>query len=389
MKNVSSLDILFNASMRHSELPLFCGAVIKALPHDSVLFHNHLGIGLRYGYPLIQYKTIKGKAAIVCVGKGTESVWDFFARNNFDLTFHDTQECRYQLGMAKAYGFGKCRYNIKLNITAVPQGSEPKDAEFYMARFEDYMSRHVAGPWIQQHPIKGLFTMAGNDVANGGAFDFMTMTNNKDTNEFEKAKTAHEYLQRATSLLPSVVPKTLCDTPDFKAEMEIVRMQEEKKQAEKDRLRRQKELETFKEDYEQRITLSGTDKSLFNNIKAELVNLRTDDKGKQDIITGLLAKIDQIIAQMPQAGFHDAFKTAIVDYKLFETRVKAGLRKTPLDKLTQADKDFGAAKLQEAYDHDDKKSPKDWAVTTGRYFKKCVKIVGNDIATEWFTKLKR
>lgn len=228
MKNVSSLDILFNASMRHSELPLFCGAVIKALPHDSVLFHNHLGIGLRYGYPLIQYKTIKGKAAIVCVGKGTESVWDFFARNNFDLTFHDTQECRYQLGMAKAYGFGKCRYNIKLNITAVPQGSQPKDAEFYMARFEDYMSRHVAGPWIQQHPIKGLFTMAGNDVANGGAFDFMTMTNNKDTNEFEKAKTAHEYLQRATSLLPSVVPKTLCDTPDFKAEMEIVRMQEEK-----------------------------------------------------------------------------------------------------------------------------------------------------------------
>lgn len=56
--------------------------------------------------------------------------------------------------------------------------------------------------------------------------------------------------------------------------------------------------------------------------------------------------IDQIIAQMPQAGFQDAFKTAIVDYKLFETRVKAGLRKTPLDKLTQADKDFGAAKLQ-------------------------------------------
>lgn len=305
------------------------------------------------------------------------------------LTFHNTPECRHQLGMAKAYGFGKCRYNIKLNITAVSQGSQPKDAEYYMATFEDYMSRHVAGPWIQQQPIKELFTMAGNDVANGGAFDFMTMTNNKDTNEFEKAKTAHEYLQRATSLLPSVVPKTLCDTPDFKAEMEIVRMQEEKKQAEKDRQRRQKELETFKEDYEQRITLSGTDKSLLNNIKAELVNLRTDDKGKQDIITGLLAMIDQIIAQMPQAGFQDAFKTAIVDYKLFETRVKAGLRKTPLDKLTQADKDFGAAKLQEAYDHDDKKSPKDWAVTTGRYFKKCVKIVGNDIATEWFTKLKR
>lgn len=86
MKNIPSLDILFNATMRHSELPLFRGAVIKALPHDSVLFHNHLGAGLRYGYPLIQYKIIRGNGAIVCIGKGTESVWDFFAGNNFDLT---------------------------------------------------------------------------------------------------------------------------------------------------------------------------------------------------------------------------------------------------------------------------------------------------------------
>ena len=45
-----------------------------------------MGDGLRYSYPLIQYKLIKGKAAIVCIEKGTESVWDFFAGNNFDLT---------------------------------------------------------------------------------------------------------------------------------------------------------------------------------------------------------------------------------------------------------------------------------------------------------------
>ena len=351
------------------------------------------------------------------------------------LTFHNTPECRHQLGMAKAYGFGKCRYNIKLNITAVSYDGQPKNAEYYMARFEDYMSRHVAGPWTQQQPIKELFTMAGNDVANGGAFDFMTM--DLKTNEFEQAKTDHEYLRRATSLLQHIIaPKTLCDTLEYKAEEEKRRrleklrlyIDEMKKQIaladndnnslnrykaeiankmaeEKDfqaefahliamidqkmEQNRQLELAHFKEDYEQRITLSGTDKSLLNNIKAELGNLQADDKDKQDIITGLLAKIDQIIAQMPQAGFQDAFKTTIVDYKLFETRVKSGLKNTPLGKLTQADKDFGAAKLQEAYDHDAKKSSKDWAVTAGRYFKKCVKIVGNDIATEWFTKLKR
>ncbi len=391
------------------------------------------------------------------------------------LTFHATPQCRHQLGMAKAYGFGKCRYDIKLNVTASPRAGQAKDAEYFMARFEDYMSRHVAAHWIEQQPIKELFTMAGNEVANGGVFDFMTMTNNKDTNEFEIAKKDREYLQRATVLLQqTITPKTLCDNADFKADLDAI-MEKEKEEkvknerrrkeqlAEKEKQRkideekkaRQKKLETlrlrladvekrigqtssdneglsilraelsgmetddngcqnsianliamvdenmdqnrrlalrhFKEAYGQRIAKAGADKGLLNNLKAELGNLQTDDKDKQDIITGLLAEIDKTIALKPKEGFQEALKTVavITGYPMFETRVKAGLRKTPLSELTQEDKDLGAVKLQEAYDHDDKKSPKDWAVNTGRFFKRCVKVVGIDIATEWFTKLKR
>lgn len=370
------------------------------------------------------------------------------------LTFHHTPQCRHQLGMAKAYGYGKCRYDAKLCVTASSRAGQPKDADYFMARFEDYMSHYVAAHWTEQQPIKELFTMAGNNVANGDAFDFMTMTNEKDTNEFELAKINFEYLQRATALLPQVItPKTLCDTPEFKAEMEDDRKWEEEKKAEMERLmrleklrrhlvemeksiglasadndglsrlknelsgiqtgdagyqntianlmamidrqmerNRQLALHQFKEAYEQRVAMSGTDKGLLNNLKAELGNLHTDDKDQQAIITGLIAEIDKVIAQMPQAGFQEAFKTAITDYKMFEARVNAGLRnlkKAGVDKLTQDDKDFGAAKLHEAYDHDDKKSPKDWAVATGRFFKRCGKTVGNDIAMEWFTKLKR
>lgn len=394
------------------------------------------------------------------------------------LTFHDTPQCRHQLGMAKAYGYGKCRYDVNLSVTASSRVGQPKDAEYFMARFEDYMSRHVAAHWTEQQPIKELFTMAGNNVEDGDAFDFMTMSNNKDANDFEKAKTAHEYLQRATDLLPqTIAPKTLCDNAEFKADRDamIEKEMEEKaknerrrteQQAEKEKQRkideekkaRQKKLEAlrlyledierkigqtssnnnglsilraelsgmetddngcqntianliakvdekmeqnsrlalrqFKEAYEQRIAQSGTDKGLLNNLKAELGNLHTDDKDQQAIITQLIAEIDKTIALKPKEGFQEALKTVaiITDYKLFETRVNAGLRnlkKAGLSELTQADKDFGAVKLQEAYDHDDKKSPKDWAVTTGRFFKRCVKTVGKDIATEWFTKLKR
>ena len=234
------------------------------------------------------------------------------------LTFHNTPECRHQLGMAKAYGFGKCRYNIKLNITAVSYDGQPKDAEYYMARFEDYMSRHVAGPWTQQQPIKELFTMAGNDVANSGAFDFMTM--DLKTNEFEQAKTDQEYLRRATSLLQHIIaPKTLCDNADFKADLDAIIEKEKEEKAMNERRRkeqlaekekqrkideekkaRQKKLETLRlrlVDVERRIGQASSDNDGLSIIRAELSGMETDDNGCQNSIANLIAMVDENMDQ--------------------------------------------------------------------------------------------
>ncbi|GHT36929.1 hypothetical protein FACS189435_0860 [Bacteroidia bacterium] len=49
------------------------------LTGNNILFHNHTDAGLRYSYPLIQYKRLNGKAAIVCVEEGTESIGEFFS----------------------------------------------------------------------------------------------------------------------------------------------------------------------------------------------------------------------------------------------------------------------------------------------------------------------
>ena len=40
---------------------------------------------MRYRYPLIQYKRIGGKAAILCLGEGTEAIGNFFAGADFSL----------------------------------------------------------------------------------------------------------------------------------------------------------------------------------------------------------------------------------------------------------------------------------------------------------------
>ncbi len=80
---INILTIQFANEISQREIPLFRGAVIHSLENKSILFHNHEGDKFRYAYPLIQYKRIQGKAAIVCIGKGMESVHELFSSEKF------------------------------------------------------------------------------------------------------------------------------------------------------------------------------------------------------------------------------------------------------------------------------------------------------------------
>lgn len=76
---VRTLTIIFNTEISSYEIPLFRGAVLKALGEKAnLLYHNHTSeTTFRYSYPLIQYKRIGGKAAMVCVNEGVDIVGQF------------------------------------------------------------------------------------------------------------------------------------------------------------------------------------------------------------------------------------------------------------------------------------------------------------------------
>lgn len=83
---IRTILIKFTTDIRQSEIPAFRGAINAVLEEKhSILFHNHTDDGLRYSYPLIQYKRIGGKAAIMCVGEGTEVIGEFFSRQELSL----------------------------------------------------------------------------------------------------------------------------------------------------------------------------------------------------------------------------------------------------------------------------------------------------------------
>jgi hypothetical protein len=70
IKRTPLLAVEFKNSIQHHEIPKFRGAVVILLSSGNMLFHNHTeDAGLRYSYPLIQYKRIHSKAAIVCINE--------------------------------------------------------------------------------------------------------------------------------------------------------------------------------------------------------------------------------------------------------------------------------------------------------------------------------
>lgn len=91
LKNtIKSLLIRFEYPISFNKIEAFRGAVINELNDKDILFHNHLpnGEGYRYSYPLIQYKRINQRAAILCIGAGTDIVGQFFHDSDMVLNIN-------------------------------------------------------------------------------------------------------------------------------------------------------------------------------------------------------------------------------------------------------------------------------------------------------------
>ncbi len=86
MKKLKVLKIIFEQSVPSWKITQFRGAVIAKLGREHVSFHNHLGDDqFHYQYPRIQYKSIGGKAALICIDDGTEDIYAFFQQRNWSI----------------------------------------------------------------------------------------------------------------------------------------------------------------------------------------------------------------------------------------------------------------------------------------------------------------
>lgn len=90
---IRTLTILTDTEIQQKEIPLFRGAVLKNLGDKAdLLYHNHTSQNtFRYSYPLIQYKCLNNKAAIVCIDEGVNIIGQFLTEVNGTLNIGDRQ----------------------------------------------------------------------------------------------------------------------------------------------------------------------------------------------------------------------------------------------------------------------------------------------------------
>lgn len=104
MESIKTLIVRFDNELKRYELSKFRGAVIDLIGNDDVYFHNHFEDRLRYAYPLIQYKRINGKAALMCFNEGTDSIGRLFVSDQKNIRLGE-RELLLELNEMKANKF--------------------------------------------------------------------------------------------------------------------------------------------------------------------------------------------------------------------------------------------------------------------------------------------
>ncbi|GAB4332711.1 MAG: CRISPR-associated endonuclease Cas6 [Bacteroidales bacterium] len=81
-KKLPYLAIVLEEPLAVYETPLLRRAVLKLTRYQELLYHNHVSNSFRYGYPLIQYKSIGGHAAILYLYDGVDGIPALYNRQD-------------------------------------------------------------------------------------------------------------------------------------------------------------------------------------------------------------------------------------------------------------------------------------------------------------------
>lgn len=89
--NIDSLNLSFQHPLFPRQIPLWRGAFIELAGWEADLFHNHqtgeTADQFQYRYPLVQYRTYRGHAALFALNEGIEAVQQVLFSKKWEINW--------------------------------------------------------------------------------------------------------------------------------------------------------------------------------------------------------------------------------------------------------------------------------------------------------------
>ena len=85
---IRTLAVVFDIPVVLGQVSRFRGAMAEHAGFEEDIFHNHYGVGdhrVKYRYPLVQYRSVGGKASLFGIGRGCEAIQDLLLRTDGKL----------------------------------------------------------------------------------------------------------------------------------------------------------------------------------------------------------------------------------------------------------------------------------------------------------------
>lgn len=84
------LSLAFDLPLQHRDIAGFRASVARAAGYDTDVFHNHQTDGKpQYRYPMVQYRSETGQAAILGLNEGADAIYNWYSAAGNRLVWND------------------------------------------------------------------------------------------------------------------------------------------------------------------------------------------------------------------------------------------------------------------------------------------------------------
>ncbi|MDR2475412.1 MAG: TIGR03986 family CRISPR-associated RAMP protein [Bacteroidales bacterium] len=298
------------------------------------------------------------------------------------ITYHNTTDCRYQIGQGKPYGFGKVRMEI-VNF-------EEKKLCDFLYEFEKAMVKHCPD-WAQRQQIKELLTLTSKPVAsaNSSSFEYLKMSNTSAQNEFltvkggQRGNGAKEGLRSYSSIIGSATDATSLYSSRIRQEYdELVN--------EAKTLKEQEKYTEAKEKLEKAESLSNDGLTAEHEAILKDINAALQKQQERDVQAKIdaeqvekdRAKVEGGLAFLDEK-FPDGDKYKVTDFKGAKSRIDQWLKKANRSDIPP--EQYNVLKTTiDRLRQNKKNAREDWTNFDSSIWKAIKSFVGEETAKQWF-----